>query len=133
MKKSNEPALVCFLIVALVLLFNIQTTAQKLRKITFSKNDYEIKELLNSKGESLTKITGKELSISGRPGEPEIPVKLVKLIIASNEDVERIDYKILDKTERQLIAKIGSIATESESESEKTKLPHDKIYNANEA
>lgn len=69
---------------------NQYSYAQKTRNVSFSKSSLEMNVLSVKDGTEYQKISMKDLRFTGKPGQPNLPVKYIRLLISPNQDVANI-------------------------------------------
>jgi hypothetical protein len=85
---------VLIILVFLIFSANQVSYAQITRNVSFSKSTLITKPLIAEDGIEYQRIGIDDLIFSGEPGEPNLPVKYIRLLIPSNEDVSNITVSI---------------------------------------
>ena len=68
--------------------------AQKTRKVSFSKSSLQMNVLSAEDGIEYQKIKMRNLQLTGEPGQPNLPVKYLRLLIPPNQDIASISFEI---------------------------------------
>jgi hypothetical protein len=117
-------SLLTFLILIILLGSSQNYYAQITKVISFSKQELKFKITKDKKGTEYQEVNIKSLEKINKPGKPEIPTKILRLLISPNEEVEKIIVNIkqseLINLEKKLIP--------SRNFSQEITIPENLIY-----
>ncbi|MBI1937136.1 MAG: T9SS type A sorting domain-containing protein [Ignavibacteriales bacterium] len=121
-------------LIILLLGVNQFSYSQKMRNISFSKSSLEVKLLKADDGNEYQKFDMNDFMSSGESGQPDLPVKYLRLLIPSNEDVANIVVNVKNKETIKLTKKIypsqPDIPTSLDFKENKFVKPDSKIYDS---
>jgi hypothetical protein len=101
------PAKTSLLILTFLLLgVNKFSYAQMTRNVSFSKSSLEMNILSAEAGSEYQKLRIKDLQLIGKPGQPNLPVKYIRLLIPSNQDVANVVVNVKNSEVVKLSKKV---------------------------